>query len=90
MLFDGPTSVLDPEMIGAVLDVMKNLAREAVTVVVGAHGMGFAREVATTMSSVDGCCGVEVEAALRSLREGTRARRFLSNVLGGERRSDAA
>lgn len=46
MLFDEPTSALDPEMVGEVLDVMKKLAREGMTMVVVTHEMGFAREVA--------------------------------------------
>ena len=46
ILFDEPTSALDPETIGGVLDVMKNLARQGVTMVVVTHEMGFAREVA--------------------------------------------
>lgn len=47
MLFDEPTSALDPEMVGEVLDVMKSLAKENMTMVVVTHEMGFAREVAT-------------------------------------------
>ena len=47
MLFDEPTSALDPEMVGEVLDVMKGLAREGMTMVVVTHEMGFAREVAS-------------------------------------------
>ena len=46
MLFDEPTSALDPEMVGEVLEVMKSLAREGMTMVVVTHEMGFAREVA--------------------------------------------
>ncbi len=46
MLFDEPTSALDPEMVGEVLDVMKKLAKEGMTMVVVTHEMGFAREVA--------------------------------------------
>src|SRR5690606_33887635 len=46
MLFDEPTSALDPEMIKEVLDVMKELARSGMTVIVVTHEMGFAREVA--------------------------------------------
>ena len=46
MLFDEPTSALDPEMVGEVLDVMKTLASEGMTMVVVTHEMGFAREVA--------------------------------------------
>src|SRR5699024_10326343 len=45
MLFDEPTSALDPEMVGEVLEVMKRLAREGMTMVVVTHEMGFAREV---------------------------------------------
>ena len=46
MLFDEPTSALDPEMISEVLDTMKDLAREGMTMIVVTHEMGFAREVA--------------------------------------------
>jgi len=46
MLFDDPTSALDPEMISEVLDAIKELAREGMTMVVVTHEMGFAREVA--------------------------------------------
>jgi ABC-type polar amino acid transport system ATPase subunit len=46
MLFDEPTSALDPEMINEVLDAMKDLAREGMTMIVVTHEMGFAREVA--------------------------------------------
>ncbi len=49
MLFDEATSALDPEMIGEVLDVMKNLAREGMTMIVVTHEMGFAREVGDRM-----------------------------------------
>ncbi len=53
MLFDEPTSALDPEMVGEVLDVMKTLADEGMTMVVVTHEMGFAREVATKVLFVD-------------------------------------
>jgi len=53
MLFDEPTSALDPEMIGEVLDVMKTLAREGMTMVVVSHEMGFAREVADRIIFMD-------------------------------------
>lgn len=53
MLFDEPTSALDPEMVGEVLDVMKTLAREGMTMVVVTHEMGFAREVADRMVFMD-------------------------------------
>ena len=53
MLFDEPTSALDPEMIGEVLDVMKKLAKEGMTMVVVTHEMGFAREVADRVIFMD-------------------------------------
>lgn len=53
MLFDEPTSALDPEMIGEVLDVMKHLAKEGMTMVVVTHEMGFAKEVADRIIFVD-------------------------------------
>ncbi|NLY41766.1 MAG: amino acid ABC transporter ATP-binding protein [Desulfovibrionales bacterium] len=53
MLFDEPTSALDPEMVGEVLDVMKTLAREGMTMVVVTHEMGFAREVADRIFFMD-------------------------------------
>ncbi len=53
MLFDEPTSALDPEMVGEVLDVMKSLAHEGMTMVVVTHEMGFAREVATRVIFMD-------------------------------------
>ena len=53
MLFDEATSALDPEMIGEVLDVMKTLAREGMTMVVVTHEMGFAREVGDRVIFMD-------------------------------------
>jgi ABC-type polar amino acid transport system ATPase subunit len=53
MLFDEPTSALDPEMVGEVLDVMKKLASEGMTMVVVTHEMGFAREVADKVIFID-------------------------------------
>ena len=53
MLFDEPTSALDPEMVGEVRDVMKNLAREGMTMVVVTHEMGFAREVGDRVLFMD-------------------------------------
>ena len=60
MLFDEPTSALDPEMIGEVLDVMKTLAKEGMTMVVVTHEMGFAREVADRIVFMDAGAVVEV------------------------------
>ena len=53
MLFDEPTSALDPEMVGEVLELMKKLARDGMTMVVVTHEMGFAKEVATRVIFVD-------------------------------------
>ena len=53
MLFDEPTSALDPEMVGEVLEVMKSLANEGMTMVVVTHEMGFAREVADRVMFID-------------------------------------
>lgn len=54
MLFDEPTSALDPEMVGEVLEVMKRLAKESMTMAVVTHEMGFAREVASRVIFMDG------------------------------------
>ncbi|MEE0959069.1 MAG: ATP-binding cassette domain-containing protein, partial [Lachnospiraceae bacterium] len=59
ILFDEPTSALDPEMVKEVLDVMKQLAHEGLTMVVVTHEMGFAKEVADRVIFMDG--GVIVE-----------------------------
>ena len=83
MLFDEPTSALDPEMVGEVLDVMKSLAREGMTMVVVTHEMGFAREVGDRVLFMDGG---------RVLEEGTpeqifgypknlRTQEFLAKIL---------
>ena len=54
MLFDEPTSALDPEMVGEVLNIMKRLAKEGMTMVVVTHEMGFAKEVSTRTIFIDG------------------------------------
>ena len=59
MLFDEPTSALDPELVGEVLNVMRSLAREGMTMVCVTHEIGFAREVADQIVFMDG--GVVVE-----------------------------
>jgi ABC-type polar amino acid transport system ATPase subunit len=59
MLFDEPTSALDPEMVGEVLDVMKKLAEQGMTMIVVTHEMGFARDVSDKVMFIDG--GVIVE-----------------------------
>ena len=83
MLFDEPTSALDPEMIGEVLEVMKTLAKEGMTMVVVTHEMGFAREVADRIVFMDQ--GMILEEAVPEEffahpRE-ERAQLFLSRIL---------
>ena len=83
MLFDEPTSALDPEMVGEVLDVMKSLANEGMTMVVVTHEMGFAREVASKVAFIDE--GVILEEAAPEEFFGNpknvRLKDFLSKVL---------
>jgi len=83
MLFDEPTSALDPEMIGEVLDVMKALAREGMTMVVVTHEMGFAREVADRVIFMDEGKIVEVGSPEHFFRDPThdRTKLFLSQIL---------
>ncbi|MEH7176987.1 amino acid ABC transporter ATP-binding protein [Neobacillus vireti] len=83
MLFDEPTSALDPEMIGEVLDVMKTLAREGMTMVVVTHEMGFAREVADRIVFIDAGRILEdaVPAEFYENPREERARLFLSRIL---------
>jgi len=83
MLFDEPTSALDPELVGEVLDVMRGLAREGMTMLVVTHEMGFAREVGDALVFMDS--GRIVEAGrprevLSNPRE-ARTQAFLSKVL---------
>ena len=82
MLFDEPTSALDPETIGEVLDVMRALAREGMTMVIATHEMGFAREVAHQVVFLDGGCVVEIgpPADLFESPREERTRRFLARV----------
>ncbi|MFS0673998.1 amino acid ABC transporter ATP-binding protein [Ornithinibacillus sp. 179-J 7C1 HS] len=83
MLFDEPTSALDPEMVKEVLDVMKQLAQEGMTMVVVTHEMGFAREMGDRVLFMDG--GIIVEEGSPSEVFGQpkspRTRDFLSKVL---------
>lgn len=83
MLFDEPTSALDPEMVGEVLDVMKSLAAEGMTMVVVTHEMGFAREVGSRLIFMDeGRIAEEGEpAAVFADPQHPRTREFLSKVL---------
>ncbi len=83
MLFDEPTSALDPELVGEVLEVMKKLAAEGMTMVVVTHEMGFAREVANHLVFMDE--GVVVESGppreVLSNPQHERTKAFLSKVL---------
>jgi len=82
MLFDEPTSALDPEMVGEVLQVMKGLAREGMTMVCVTHEMGFAREVSDRVVFMD--AGQILESAdpetFFTSPQHPRAQRFLSDV----------
>jgi ABC-type polar amino acid transport system ATPase subunit len=83
MLFDEPTSSLDPEMIQDVLEVMKSLAREGMTMVVATHEMGFAREVAHEVIVLDHGRMVEAGPPVQIFTEPreSRTRAFLAKVL---------
>lgn len=83
MLFDEPTSALDPEMVQEVLEVMKQLAKEGMTMVVVTHEMGFAREVGDRVIFMDDGYIVEenVPSKLFSEPEHQRTKAFLSKVL---------
>lgn len=83
MLFDEPTSALDPEMVGDVLGVMKDLAKEGMTMIVVTHEMGFAAEVADRVLFIDGGYIVEenVPKELFGNPQHERTKAFLSKVL---------
>ncbi|TYO97201.1 amino acid ABC transporter ATP-binding protein [Desulfallas thermosapovorans] len=83
MLFDEPTSALDPEMVGEVLGVMKDLAREGMTMVVVTHEMGFAREVGDRVIFMDEGRLVEegTPAEVFGNPKNERTRAFLSKIL---------
>jgi polar amino acid transport system ATP-binding protein len=83
MLFDEPTSALDPEMINEVLDVMKALAREGMTMVVVTHEMGFAREVGSRVVFMDEGRIVEQGSPedIFANAQQERTRSFLSKIL---------
>ena len=83
LCFDEPTSALDPEMVGEVLEVMKQLAQEGMTMVVVTHEMGFAREVANRVLFMDG--GIVQESGtpeeIFNHPQNPRTQSFLSKVL---------
>ena len=83
ILFDEPTSALDPEMVGEVLDLMKSLAGEGLTMIIVTHEMGFAREVANRILFIDEGKIMEEAAPEEffSNPKSPRAKEFLSKVL---------
>jgi polar amino acid transport system ATP-binding protein len=84
LLFDEPTSALDPELVGEVLVVMRNLAREGMTMVIVTHEMGFAREAATRILFLDRGRVVETAAPEQffAAPQTERARQFLQRYAG--------
>jgi glutamate/aspartate transport system ATP-binding protein len=84
MLFDEPTSALDPEMVNEVLDVMKELAKEGMTMIVVTHEMGFAKTVSNRVLFMDQGEIVETAAtqAFFEAPQTERAKQFLSKILG--------
>ncbi|NMP26505.1 amino acid ABC transporter ATP-binding protein [Rahnella sp. SAP-1] len=83
MLFDEPTSALDPELVGEVLDVMRSLAEEGMTMVVVTHEMAFAREVCSKVAFMDNGAIIETDTPQRlfSAPAHARTRDFLTRVL---------
>jgi len=83
MLFDEPTSALDPEMVGEVLDVMKSLAKDGMTMVIVTHEMGFAREVADTVVFMDSGSVIEkgTPAEIFENPKNPRTQSFLRKIL---------
>ena len=83
MLFDEPTSALDPEMVGEVLDVMKSLVKEGMTMVVVTHEMGFAKNVSDRVIFMDQGVIVEDESPKELFEnpQHERTKNFLSKVL---------
>ena len=83
MLFDEPTSALDPEMVGEVLNVMKRLAEDGMTMIVVTHEMGFAREVADrVLFMCDGLLGEEgTPEQIFTNPQSDRTKQFLQSLL---------
>ena len=83
MLFDEPTSALDPELVGEVLSVMKQLAKDGMTMVVVTHEMGFAKEAADRVAFM--CEGIISEIStpeeIFSNPRNDRTRQFLQSIL---------
>ena len=83
MLFDEPTSALDPEMISEVLEVIVDLAREGMTMVVVTHEMGFAKKVADRIIFMDGGSIVEQNSPRMFFKkpQTARCKKFLKQIL---------
>ncbi len=83
MLFDEATSALDPEMVGGILDIMKSLAKEGITMVVVTHEMGFAREAADRIVFMDHGQIIEIDTPdnVFNNAKSERLRQFLSQIL---------
>lgn len=83
MLFDEATSALDPEMVGGILDIMKSLAKEGITMVVVTHEMGFAREAADRIVFMDHGQIIEINTPdnVFTNAKSERLRQFLSQIL---------
>jgi ABC-type polar amino acid transport system ATPase subunit len=83
MLFDGPTSALDPEMVGEVLDAMRELARDGMTMIVVTHEMEFARQVADRIAFMEAGRILEVQPPQRFFDQPQceRIRFFLGKIL---------
>lgn len=86
ILFDEPTSALDPEMVGEVLEVMKRLAKEGMTMLVVTHEMGFAKEVATRVIFMDQgvICEEGTPKELFNNPQNPRTKEFLKRVLNND------
>lgn len=83
MLFDEPTSALDPEMVSEVLDVMRELAADGMTMIIVTHEMGFAREVADRIAYLDKGCILEIGTPKEVFEspKNNRTKTFLSRIL---------
>ena len=83
LLFDEPTSALDPEMVGEVLDIMRSLAKEGLTMIIVTHEMAFARDVSTRTVFMDQGVIVEDERPeiLFTKPKETRTREFLTRFM---------
>ena len=90
MLFDEPTSALDPELVGDVLDVMKGLAADGMTMIVVTHEVGFAREVGDRLVVMDEGAIIEegAPAQVLTMPANPKTREFLARVLGPSHSSE--